>query len=707
MTYYMNKINRLFVSFFTLSLFFTACDQREFDMPPLNEPVYSGTANISVAGFKAKYAGSAVAQITDDDVISGIIVANDVSGNFYKEFTIMDSTAGIKIAINQGDLYTDFRLGQKVFIECKDLYVGKYGGYMQLGGPYNSGIGQMTWEIAQTHVYKDGWPDPENALLTPQVISMDVLTTDANLGKLVTIENVYFSTGGTEVCAAAASDGSTQTLSKTLVSANNTSKTITVRLSSAADFANKTLPAGTGNLTGILSVYNNTWQFTPRDSMDFEFVGFGAGYLSHGSGTSADPYTVSWALSHQTGTLSGWVSGHIVGTLKSGINASNIVNGNEDISWKSAFMNNTVVIAEDSLETDWKKCLVVNLPAESPLRDSVNLVSFPKNLGKMLAVTGTFQNYLGAGGVNVTNSSASDYWLGNKPTTPVVTGGDGTQSNPYSIAQAKIKQGETNKWVTGYIVGSINNFVYTYDASGTAASNIILADSPTSTTDGDCLPIQLVSGTDVRTALNLVDNPGNLGKKVSICGSLESYFSVAGLKAPTGYVLDGSSVTPPPATSILSEAFNNTIGSFTAYSVTGDEVWTPQSYGYIKMSGYVTSSNANEDWLISPAMDLASVTSATLTFKHCVNKGEVANMKTNHTLWISTNYNSGAPSTATWTQVTIPTYPTGSDWTFVGSGNIVLPSAVYGKSNVRIAFKYLCSNSESATWELKELVVTK
>lgn len=29
----------------------------------------------------------------------------------------MDSTAGLKITINQGDLYTDFRIGQKVFIE--------------------------------------------------------------------------------------------------------------------------------------------------------------------------------------------------------------------------------------------------------------------------------------------------------------------------------------------------------------------------------------------------------------------------------------------------------------------------------------------------------------------------------------------------------------------------------------------------------------
>jgi hypothetical protein len=477
-------------------------------------------------------------------------------------------------------------------------------------------------------------------------------------------------------------------------------------LSSASDFANKTLPAGNGDLTGILSVYNNTYQFTPRDSMDFAFVGFGAGYVSHGSGTSADPYTADWVLKQQVGSKTGWVKGYIVGAVKSGINAANPINGNEDISWAAPFLENTIVIATDSLQKDWSKCVVINLPADSPLRDSVNLAAHPGNLGKVIAVTGTFGNILGAAGVNVATGVKSEYWVGQPPTGPVVNEGDGSKESPYSVAQAMVKQGEAGKWVTGYIVGYIGNFVYTYEGGGTVFSNIIIADNASTTTDADCLPIQLVSGTAVRTALNIVDNPANIGKKVSICGSLESYFSVPGLKTPTDYVLEGGGGTDPlPDNSILSEAFSNTLGGFTTYSVFGLELWTASSYGAV-MSGFANSkSNKNEDWLISPAMNLTSVTSANLTFKHAINKGEVANMKTNHTLWFTTNYNSGAPSTATWTQVTIPTYPTGADWTFVSTGNIPLPTAVYGKTNVRFALKYLCSDAESASWEIKELVV--
>ena len=57
-----------------------------------------------------------------------------------------------------------------------------------------------------------------------------------------------------------------------------------------------------------------------------------------------------------------------------------------------------------------------------------------------------------------------------------------------------------------------------------------------------CIPVQLVSQTDVRAALNLVDNGANLGKAVVIKGQLTKYFGVAGLKNPTAAVLDGKDI---------------------------------------------------------------------------------------------------------------------------------------------------------------------
>ena len=57
-----------------------------------------------------------------------------------------------------------------------------------------------------------------------------------------------------------------------------------------------------------------------------------------------------------------------------------------------------------------------------------------------------------------------------------------------------------------------------------------------------CIPVQLVSQTDVHAALNLVDNGANLGKAVVIKGQLTKYFGVAGLKNPTAAVLDGKDI---------------------------------------------------------------------------------------------------------------------------------------------------------------------
>ena len=80
-------------------------------------------------------------------------------------------------------------------------------------------------------------------------------------------------------------------------------------------------------------------------------------------------------------------------------------------------------------------------------------------------------------------------------------------------------------------------------------------------------------------------------------------------------------------------------------------------------------------------------------------------MKREQTLWASDNY-SGDVKSATWTQVTITTYPTGTDWNYVKSGAINLPASLLGKANVVFAFKYLATDASSANWQIRALKVT-
>ncbi len=139
-----------------------------------------------------------------------------------------------------------------------------------------------------------------------------------------------------------------------------------------------------------------------------------------------------------------------------------------------------------------------------------------------------------------------------EPEEPEVeTVGDGTKDNPYTVADVIAQNNPgTTSWVKGYIVGSVKGSPLSENAvfgtAGAVASNLLLAPTAETTDHAQCIPVALPTG-DVRSALNLVDNPGVLGVEVSICGSLVAYYSVKGLKEPSEYVLHGT-ITPSEPT---------------------------------------------------------------------------------------------------------------------------------------------------------------
>ena len=170
---------------------------------------------------------------------------------------------------------------------------------------------------------------------------------------------------------------------------------------------------------------------------------------------------------------------------------------------------------------------------------------------------------------------------------------------------------------------------------------------------------------------------------------------------PISAIFSFSNVTSVCENINYSETFAASLGGFTYYSVVGSQNWSwSQSYGAV-VSGYASGNNPNEDWLISPAFDLSGKTSATLAFSHALNYCPIqSDIINNQTLWVSSNYNVGAPASATWTQLAIPTMPSGTNWNYVNSGNITLPVQMM-QNNVRFAFKYLSNATVAGNWEIK------
>ncbi len=283
----------------------------------------------------------------------------------------------------------------------------------------------------------------------------------------------------------------------------------------------------------------------------------------------------------------------------------------------------------------------------------------------------------------------------------------GKEAAPYTVSDA-VKNLGAPKYVKGYIVGymwpSPLKYIFTTD-SCTQTANVLIADSATNIYISKCLLVQLPVGV-IRDALNLKNNGALYGKKVTVYGTLgaSSYSGLAQMSNISYYILpDGSAGGTKPIEPIISESFSKTLGEFTTQNVSGAQVWGI-SFSAATVTGFVSPTNfANEDWLISPEMNLTGIAAAKLSFDHVIRY--CTNPVTDGTIWISENYIEGLPATATWTQLATPVFRDPGNWTFSTIGPISL--SAYADKKVRFAFKYLSTTTKAGTWEVKNVLVLK
>jgi len=305
------------------------------------------------------------------------------------------------------------------------------------------------------------------------------------------------------------------------------------------------------------------------------------------------------------------------------------------------------------------------------------------------------------------------------PPTPGEGEGSGTADDPYNVAAGiGLQSEEPIAWVHGYIVGAVksglssvtSNADINWSAPFDLATNVVIADDAACREISQCIIVNLPAGKPLRTQVNLMDNPGNLGKHLAVNGKLRKYFGQAGLRDSGGtendFVLEGGDTppTPPtPGTGIFSESFANGQGEFTIQDVDNagmNYVWTYMSnYHCMKANGYYQGAHTTESWLVSPKIDLADVGAATLKFDHAV---AFASAEGSFFVMASTDY-SGDVTTATWTELNIGTWPEPNpSWVFEGaSANL---SGFVGQK-VTIAFKYTSTTDVCPAWEVKNVVV--
>ncbi len=202
-----------------------------------------------------------------------------------------------------------------------------------------------------------------------------------------------------------------------------------------------------------------------------------------------------------------------------------------------------------------------------------------------------------------------------------------------------------------------------------------------------------------------------VGDEVIIYGKLMNYRGNTPETASGAYLYSLNGVTENTGgggggttdETYFTETFETSQGNFTIDNKTMPTeltyVWKHDATNkYMKASAYANSTKyATESWLISPEIDLSSAPTAFLSFDHVMRYFGTANQ--DGTLKVTID------NGANWADVTIPTYPDGSSWTFVSSGEISLASYV-GKK-IKLAFIYKSSTDAAATWEIKNVKVYK
>ncbi len=228
-----------------------------------------------------------------------------------------------------------------------------------------------------------------------------------------------------------------------------------------------------------------------------------------------------------------------------------------------------------------------------------------------------------------------------------------------------------------------------------------------------------VDGTAIADDLDLSDGSGalNVGYGAQACSfanlgtNTPYYFKIYPYTnggADIDYKNDGTAPAANATTAdisiIESENFNNGWGNWTRVNVGGSQEWEIDDIHGIddtpcaKCSGYDgSSSNANEDWLISPSMNFDNYSSEVLIF-HTADAYDGPALEA----LISNDYDGSDPTTASWTPLTFETSSGYFDW--ISSGEIDI-SGING-SSVFVAFKYTSTSAESATWEVDDILIT-
>lgn len=258
-----------------------------------------GEVNTTIQALKQKFgayitANNTYTEVTEDIVVQGTVVGNDISGNLYQTLLLREiledgTDQCIQVGIKNTHLCPYFPLGQTIKINLKGLYVGNYSYVPKIGTPYktssgNLRLGPMLLEDCHTHIQLVDGPSDEmkSRLLTPVEVDGSWLMTSSNLNRyntplLATMVGTFTEADGKRIFAPNVSEEEDPDNGYDAGYARNRTfkvggADVLVRTSTRNEISYTIIPSGSVRVTGMLTYYGQEWQLQMRDLNDLVVV---------------------------------------------------------------------------------------------------------------------------------------------------------------------------------------------------------------------------------------------------------------------------------------------------------------------------------------------------------------------------------------------------------------------------------------------------
>lgn len=474
-----------------------------------------------------------------------------------------------------------------------------------------------------------------------------------------------------------------------------------------------------------------------------------------GEGTKENPYNVVAAQQNQNGSVA-WVEGYIVGTIESLYDKDGNFTGNK-ANFSGPFeIKTNVMIAASADETNEKNCLPVKLKGGSDLSNALNLQDHPENLKGKLLIQGKLSKGFGkAALIETTAAVFNDKEVGEEqgggtetPEDPKAIFQESFKDGQGQFTiDTKVKPaGSTNEHVWHHNPHTTGNTMRAsafingknepsedwlvspeIDLANVKAPKLVFShainhDKTNARTQVMTLQVKEVSkewakveipaypdGQSWNHVVATVDLAAYTGKKVQFAFVYKSTADAA----PVWDVKDvkvtseeGGQVTPPVAgeevvvtkDAAYEESFASEFGKFTVEDkeLGGLKfVWKIDTeHKYAKGSAFFGGAKQAESWLVSPVLNLNSLSKVALNFSQA---SYSAGQKDEFMVKVK-----NVTDNVDWSNVDFEM--TTEQWKWID--NIVDLSAYAGKK-IQLAFVYKNAKTDAAnTWNVKNVKVS-